>query len=101
MVGHNDEGVKPEFASVAIAEECGDEEFGSCGALEESAALVSYSREGIGLGFEAHGGGRVPGAKAPCFSVAGDARTEVRAYLRSKCNDRRKCTPWLWFCGWR
>jgi len=30
------------------------------------------------------GGGRVPGAEAPCFSVGGDARTEVRAYLRSK-----------------
>ena len=42
-------------------------------------------------------GGRVPGAKAPCFSVAGDARTKVRAYLRGKSNDRRECTPWLWW----
>jgi len=33
------------------------------------------------------GGGRVPGAEAPCFSVGGDARTEVRAYLRSKSDD--------------
>jgi hypothetical protein len=32
-------------------------------------------------------GGRVPGAEAPCFSAAGDARTEVRAYLRSKSKD--------------
>jgi hypothetical protein len=32
-------------------------------------------------------GGRVPGAEAPCFSVAGIARTEVRAYLRSKSDD--------------
>jgi hypothetical protein len=38
-------------------------------------------------------GGRVPGAEAPCFSVAGDARTEVRAYLRSKSGDGDECTP--------
>jgi CheY-like chemotaxis protein len=28
-------------------------------------------------------GKRIPGAEAPCFSVAGIARTKVRAYLRS------------------
>ena len=44
-------------------------------------------------------GGRVPGAEAPCFSVAGDARTEVRAYLRSKSDDGDECTPWVWWCG--
>jgi len=32
-------------------------------------------------------GERVPGAEAPCFSVGGGARTEVRAYLRSKSGD--------------
>jgi hypothetical protein len=44
-------------------------------------------------------GGRVPGEthgyslglRAPCFSVAGDARTEVRAYLRSKATTERVC----------
>jgi hypothetical protein len=34
------------------------------------------------------GGESVPGAEAPYFSVAGNARTEVRAYLRS--NNRGK-----------
>jgi hypothetical protein len=33
-------------------------------------------------------GGRVPGVKTPSFSVAGIARTKVRAYLRS--NDKGK-----------
>jgi hypothetical protein len=40
----------------------------------------------FGLGGEVGDGGRVPGAEAPCFSVGGDARTEVRAYLRGKSN---------------
>ena len=31
----------------------------------------------------------IPGAEAPCFSVAGIARTEVRAYLRD--NNKSKC----------
>jgi len=31
-------------------------------------------------------GGRVPGAEAPCFSAASNARTKVRAYLRSNSN---------------
>ena len=83
VIGHDHEGMKLEFAGVSIAEEGGDEEFGGCRALEEATTLVSHGGEGVGLGFEAHVGGRVPGAKAPCFSVAGDARTEVRAYLSS------------------
>ena len=37
----------------------------------------------VGLGFEELGGRACPGGKTPCFSVAVDARTEVRAYLRS------------------
>ena len=35
-------------------------------------------------------GGRVPGAKAPRFLVAGNARTEVRAYLRGKSKGKSK-----------
>jgi hypothetical protein len=61
VVGHDDEGVKLEFAGVAIAEKCGDEEFGGCGALEEAATLVSYGSEGVDMGFEAHGGRACPG----------------------------------------
>jgi hypothetical protein len=52
--------VKVEFSGVAIAEECGDEEFGGCGALEEAMTLVSYGSEYVGLGFEAHGGKACP-----------------------------------------
>ena len=61
VVGHDDEGVKVDFAGVAIAEEGGDEEFGGCGALEEAMPLMSYGSEGVGLGFEAHGGRACPG----------------------------------------
>lgn len=71
VVRHYDEGVELEFAGVAVAEESSDEEFGGFGALEETAALVGDSGEGVGLRFQAHMGGRVPGAEAPCFSVAG------------------------------
>jgi hypothetical protein len=60
VIRHYDEGVKVEFAGVAITEECGDEEFGGGGALEESAALVRYGSEYVGLGFEAHGGRACP-----------------------------------------
>jgi len=61
VVRHDDECVKVEFSGVAIAEECGEEEFGGCGALEESMTLVSYGSEGVGLRFEAHGGRACPG----------------------------------------
>jgi hypothetical protein len=61
VVGHDDESVELESAGVAIAEECVDEEFGGCGALEEATTLVSYGSEGVGLGFEAHGGRACPG----------------------------------------
>jgi hypothetical protein len=84
VIGHDDEGVKLELASVAIAEKCGDNEFGGCAALEEATTLLRHGSQDVGLGFEAHVGGRVPGAEAPCFSMASYARTEVRAYLRSK-----------------
>jgi hypothetical protein len=44
-------------------------------------------RVGRGLGSEdTWWEGRVPGAGAPWFSVAGNAGTEVRAWLRSKGN---------------
>ena len=61
MVWHDDEGVELEFARVAIAEECGDEEFGGGGALKEAMALVGDGSEGVGLGVEAHGGRACPG----------------------------------------
>ena len=60
VVGHDDEGVKLESAGVAISEECCDKEFGGGGALEETATLVGYGSEGVGLGFEAHGGRACP-----------------------------------------
>jgi hypothetical protein len=68
-------------------------------ALGGNGAAVMGGRLAICLGLRRMVGGRVPGAKAPCFSVAGNARTEVRAYLRSKSNDWRECTPWVWWCG--
>ena len=61
VVGHDDEGGELEFVRVAITEECGDEEFGGGGALEEAMTLVGYGSEGVGLGFEAHGGRACPG----------------------------------------
>jgi hypothetical protein len=44
-------------------------------------------------------GGRVPGAEAPCFSVAGNARTEVRAYLRSKSKGKESVRRRVRWCG--
>jgi hypothetical protein len=61
VVRHDDEGVKLEFAGVAIAEERGDEEFCDGVALKDAAALVGDGSEGVGLGFEAHGGRAYPG----------------------------------------
>ena len=61
VIGHDDEGMKAEFAGGAVAEERGDEELGGLGALEEAAALVSYGGEGVGLRFDAHRGRACPG----------------------------------------
>jgi hypothetical protein len=61
VVRHYDEGVKLEFSRVAIAEECGDEEFGDGVALKYAATFVGDGSEDVSLKFEAHGGRACPG----------------------------------------
>jgi hypothetical protein len=100
VVGHHDEGVELEFSGVSIAEERGNEEFSDGVALEDAASLVGDGSEDVVWDLRRIVGGRVPRAEAPCFSVAGIARTEVRAYLRSKSNDGESVLPGCGCEGW-
>jgi hypothetical protein len=48
MVRHDSEAVKEEFPRLAVAEECGNEEFGVFGSLEVSVAIEGQNSDCIG-----------------------------------------------------